>query len=860
MRLEGPADIAEAIKEYGPKATTEWQRLNCFEAYFVRKHRPPYLPETATREFKELVHRSITNLTRLVVVTLAQRLFVDGFRASAVAEANAPQWQWWQANGLDSRQKAVYTEVFKHGYAGVLVAPGDPVPVMRPVTPREWWLGFDSFDDDWLMLALKQVDEKTWHVLDDRARYVVETSAGGGDVVVLEENVHDLDHVPIVPFRNEWNLTDYPEGEIAPAIDVQDRLNQTVFDLLVAQTYAAAPQKWASGLVLPTDDKGRPITDIRAFAKSLWATSEKDAKFGSLPEANLKNIVEAIEQTLRMYGLMTQTPPHYLLGDLVNLPLALDTPVPTPTGMTTVGDLSAGDKVLAPDGQALDVLDKTPVFLGHDCYRLRFDDGTEVVADAQHRWRTTRFRSRLSAPYQRGRVTGDVTTKQIAESLLTCMGTNNHYIDVAEPYDGPEQDYVIPPYVLGVWLGDGDRVNGLITSHVDDADELADHLRAAGEIVTMRPYAPSDEMHRNCRLITVSYDHERCPRGHERARGTKYDSKSCVACAALSYRDTRYGEPMPDVTNVSFVKRLKTLGVWRNKYIPEAYFHGSFKQRLALLQGLMDTDGSTTPGGTVTFTCHDRRLAHDVARLIRSVGQKVALRETQAVTFDRTGTVTAWRMAWSATSPVFRLARKLERQRTEFGGGDGRSNAPLRHYIVACDPVPSVPVQCITVSGTEHLFLITESLIQTGNSAEALLAADTTLAKKTQDRQVILGEAWEQTFRLAGVAAGDDSAANDLDAQVWWRQTEPRSIAQQVDALGKLATMLGVPPQALWEDVPGMTGGTLARWKMEAARQRLREARQNLVGGVGQVAVAQASQGGTPGANIESKQARERLG
>lgn len=464
MLLEGPADIAEAIKEYGPKATTEWQRLNCFEAYFVRKHRPPYLPETATREFKELVHRSITNLTRLVVVTLAQRLFVDGFRASAVAETNAPQWQWWQANGLDSRQKAVYTEVFKHGYAGVLVAPGDPVPVMRPVTPREWWLGFDSFDDDWLMLALKQVDEKTWHVLDDRARYVVETGAGGGDVVVLEENVHDLDHVPIVPFRNEWNLTDYPEGEIAPAIDVQDRLNQTVFDLLVAQTYAAAPQKWASGLVLPTDDKGRPITDIRAFAKSLWATSEKDAKFGSLPEANLKNIVEAIEQTLRMYGLMTQTPPHYLLGDLVNL------------------------------------------------------------------------------------------------------------------------------------------------------------------------------------------------------------------------------------------------------------------------------------------------------------------------------------------------------------------------------------------------------------SAEALLAADTTLAKKTQDRQVILGEAWEQTFRLAGVAAGDDSAANDLDAQVWWRQTEPRSIAQQVDALGKLATMLGVPPQALWEDVPGMTGGTLARWKMEAARQRLREARQNLVGGVGQVAVAQAGQGGTPGANIESKQARERLG
>ena len=71
--------------------------------------------------------------------------------------------------------------------------------------------------------------------------------------------------------------------------------------------------------MLPTDDEGKPMVDLRAFAKSLWATSDPDAKFGSLPEANLSNIVEAIEQALRVYGLMTQTPPHYLLGDFVNL-------------------------------------------------------------------------------------------------------------------------------------------------------------------------------------------------------------------------------------------------------------------------------------------------------------------------------------------------------------------------------------------------------------------------------------------------------------------------------------------------------------------------------------------------------------
>jgi hypothetical protein len=183
-------------------------------------------------------------------------------------------------------------------------------------------------------------------------------------------------------------------------------------------------------------------------------------------------------------------------------------------------------------------------------------------------------------------------------------------------------------------------------------------------------------------------------------------------------------------------------------------------------------------------------------------------------------------MSWSATSPVFRLERKLARQRMDFGGGDGKSNNPHRHYIEDCVPVPSVPVQCVTVDSPDHLFLVTLVHAATGNSAEALLAADTTLAKKVADHQVLFGEAWEQTFRLAGRAAGDENAATDMEAQVWWRDTEPRSIAQQVDALGKMATMLQVPPSALWERIPGATGADLELWRTEAAKARLKAAVQ----------------------------------
>ena len=834
MHLEDERAIGEAIRTWSGAAQTEWQRLGMFEAYYCGLHRHPYEPETATREFKELVHRSVTNLTRLIVNTMTQRLVVDGFRSSSTSVENAPQWEWWQQNGLDARQKALYDEAAKAGYAGCMVLPGVPAPVMRPVSCREWWIGFDDYSDDWPFLALKNgdrdrsdptsTDYEIWHVLDDQAEYTVRVN-GDKSVIVDQVKEHGLGVVPIVPFRNSWNLTRYPDGEIEPVVAIQDRLNQSVFDLLVAQTYAAAPQKWATGLVLPTDPQGNPVVDLRAFAKSLWATSDPDAKFGSLPEANLSNIVEAIEQALRVYGLTSQTPPHYLLGDLVNLPLALDTVVPTPTGLTTIAELQAGDRVLHPSGESIAVVGKTPVFLGHDCYKLTFDDGAEVVADAQHRWVTTHFVSPERAPYRHGRETSSVTTRQIAESLRTCVETANHYIDVAQPHDGPEADLPIDPYVLGVWLGDGDRVNGIITSHTDDCEELADHLRACGELVTTKPYG--DDAHPNCWHVRICMDRERCPRGHERPRGTRTEYARCPPCAALRFREMRYGEPLPPKVNTSFVARLKALGVHLNKHIPDAYFHGSLKQRLALIQGLMDTDGSTTPGGTVTFTTHDERLAHGFARLVRSVGMKVNLRETQGKTFDRSATVTCWRMSWSATAPVFRLERKLALQRMEFGGGDGKSNTPLRHYIVRCDPVPSVPVQCITVDAPDHLFLVTDFRITTGNSAEALLAADTTLAKKVQDRQVLFGEAWEQVFRLAGVAAGDESAAQDTDAQVWWRDTEPRSIAQQVDALGKMAQMLQIPPSALWERVPGATGADLQLWRMEAAKARLNAVRLN---------------------------------
>jgi len=98
-------------------------------------------------------------------------------------------------------------------------------------------------------------------------------------------------------------------------------------------------------------------------------------------------------------------------------------------------------------------------------------------------------------------------------------------------------------------------------------------------------------------------------------------------------------------------------------------------------------------------------------------------------------------------------------------------------------------------------------------SAEALAQMERSTQLKLGQYETLFGEAWESAFRLAAHAARDTKGAVDFDAQVRWRDTEARSMAQTVDALGKVATMLQVPVEALWDRIPGVTDQDVIRWK-----------------------------------------------
>jgi hypothetical protein len=312
--------------ELHEEARKEWGRLARINRYLRGRHARPYIPENADDEYRQLVNRSVSNWLPLVVESTAQGLFVDGYRGAKDPE-NARPWQWWQANGLDARQDPVHRAALALGYsyAGVW-SPLDEenAPTIKPLSPLSTYAEYDDPDDEWPVVVLRRIHVPrkqqggpqhggVWEVITDEARYEIRP-----DEVLVEE--HDLGDPPVVRFLNRLDLLGQPLGEIEPVFPVQDRINETVFGLLMAQTYAAFRQRWATGMAPPMDDDGNPLPmPIKVSVDRLIAFEDEDVKLGEFAASDLKPYVDSLEAHVRHLAAITQTPPHYLLGSLVNL-------------------------------------------------------------------------------------------------------------------------------------------------------------------------------------------------------------------------------------------------------------------------------------------------------------------------------------------------------------------------------------------------------------------------------------------------------------------------------------------------------------------------------------------------------------
>ena len=244
--------------------------------------------------------------------------------------------------------------------------------------------------------------------------------------------------------------------------------------------------------------------------------------------------------------------------------LALDTPLPTPTGWTTMGAVAAGDHLLGADGRPTRVVAATEVMQDRPCYEVEFSDGTVIVADAEHQWLTkSRSAPQATTGHERQRTFASVrTTRQIAATLRceTADHRPNHSVTNTRPLDLPDRELSLPPYTLGVWLGAGHSASATFTT-------------ADPEIV----WNVEDDG------LTVE------PRG-------------------------------------GLLHSLRTSAVPGDKRIPMDYLRASESQRRALLTGLLDADGTVLPTGAIRFSVTSRQLAEDAYDLVVGLGHRCTMR------------------------------------------------------------------------------------------------------------------------------------------------------------------------------------------------------------------------------------------
>ncbi|MPV35827.1 replicative DNA helicase [Georgenia subflava] len=419
--------------------------------------------------------------------------------------------------------------------------------------------------------------------------------------------------------------------------------------------------------------------------------------------------------------------------------LALDTPLPTPSGWTTMGDVRVGDELIAADGTPTKVVAATEVMTDRPCYEITFDDGTIIVADAQHQWLTETRASRKSAQaaavkynrYQHQRTFATVaTTEHIAETLRcdTADRRLNHCVVNTKPLELPERDLLIDPYVMGVWLGDGHSAGARFTS----ADpEIAVRVEAAGYEV--RPQSgrllysigllPQPVLQeRQCDVcgerFTPKQAHVRtCGRSCGGKRKLLHLPKVRPACRECGAESSGSGLCKKCwIDHGSMQALLRKTGVLNNKHIPIDYLRGSVGQRRDLLAGLLDTDGTVNPTGSVQFAVTDERLASDFFELVSSLGYRAGW-SRKAVKGRSARTSVAHTITFTTDDEVFALERKKLVHKERRRRGTPRRTS---RFITDVRPVPSVPVRCVQIDHPSHLYLASRSMIPTHNSTIAL--------------------------------------------------------------------------------------------------------------------------------------------
>lgn len=324
-------------------------------------------------------------------------------------------------------------------------------------------------------------------------------------------------------------------------------------------------------------------------------------------------------------------------------------------GTTTIGECQVGDVIMGADGKPTTITKKSEIF-NKPMYELKLQDGRKLKVSEDHLNQVHIKKFASEKTFSKYEMTEQTLTTQelLALPLFATDPRGNQrplvWVENTKAMDWQEnQDLLLDPYTVGVLIGDG-SMNG----------------KATGQVPVVLT-AHEDDWPVYEQEIPYSF-------------GKIYRDKRNPATISRTVQGINTFVSMHGLDTHGSVKR-----------VPQEFLFGSIPQRLALLQGLMDSDGTCTSDGKASFCSSSKGLVEDVMWLVRSLGGV-------ARWVDK-GNARAFQCSVRLGMPMFRIPRKLERQRPPRND---------KMAIIAITPIADEPSQCIAVDNEERQFAAEE--------------------------------------------------------------------------------------------------------------------------------------------------------
>lgn len=420
--------------------------------------------------------------------------------------------------------------------------------------------------------------------------------------------------------------------------------------------------------------------------------------------------------------------------------LRIDQPVLTPTGYRPIGDLTVGDLVIGRDGTTCDVEGVFPQG-PRPMFDVELTDGTVIVADGEHLWEVHKAG---------GRGVGKaiiVSTQDMIDAGLyrTSEGQagviRRWFLPMCSPVHFPgDEETPVDPYLLGVILGDGclqkeavsitsvdDEIVNSVASIVEPwglrlvrSNVTSYRIGVVPTLALGNGWSADDavadlaESHAQTRAEYVDWWRSERAQGRQRVSadsfGRIFGVRSFVEAldaqtdGTLRSKAKRKGT----IKGNPLLRSLRGMGLddqhSYNKFIPHAYKFGSIDTRIAMLQGLFDTDGYAPGDGTVEYCTTSPLLAQDVKFIAETLGGTVTI-GTKLPRYPHKGTTNTGRLAYRVLVKLpqsivpFRLSRKV--------AALGVGQRPPYRAVKSIKPAGIADAVCIKVSAPDSLFLTT---------------------------------------------------------------------------------------------------------------------------------------------------------